>query len=428
VALKEPAMPKADPVAELARKLSHALEQQRQSGGDYPLTVARLAALADPQATPEQVRKALTKKPFDSTWIVAVKKDAGSPIALAEDGERLAASPLLLEFALGLVCGADKPVHPLTKVVNTVDKALRSAFRIALERRIAENTLPPTVGVTIVRRKPHLYLQKFPPPPPPPPKKKPAEELSEKLVQVLTQRRESGTDAYPVPLDRLIAETGIAATPAVVKKALGLEPFRGRAVLPLPSLPDSLVALAADAERLLASPGMFHQALAAARTPDNQILSVADLKKKLAKNLQAAFTDAVNRQLDARVLPDGIGVLYSKKKPLLFLLADLRIGPLPTAPKPSPAPLPMDFAHLFDEAFARLDREHGSHNHVSLVALRRILSVDRAAFDAGLRQLRRDGRYSLSAAEGRHGLSAEEQDAAIREDGSMLLFVSKREG
>jgi hypothetical protein len=87
----------------------------------------------------------------------------------------------------------------------------------------------------------------------------------------------------------------------------------------------------------------------------------------------------------------------------------------------------VDFTSLFDEAFARLEREHGSHNHVNLTVLRRAVPVERAAFDAGLQQLRRAGRYSLSAAEGRHGLSAEEQDAGIHEDGSLLLFVSRRE-
>ncbi|HTU22540.1 MAG TPA: hypothetical protein VMG10_31165 [Gemmataceae bacterium] len=55
------------------------------------------------------------------------------------------------------------------------------------------------------------------------------------------------------------------------------------------------------------------------------------------------------------------------------------------------------------------------------------MPVERAAFDAGLQDLRRARRYTLSAAEGRHGLRAEEQDAGIHEDGSLLLFVSRRE-
>jgi hypothetical protein len=431
-------MPKRDPVAELAQKLLATLEQQRQSGGEYPLTAARLAALADPQAAPEQVAKALAKKPFAAKWIVANKKDANSPIALAGDGERLAASPLLLEYALGLLCSADKPVHPLAKVAGKVARSLQPAFKAALDRHIAENTLPPTVGVLIVKNKPQLYLQRFPPPPPPLPKKKPAEELSEKLVQALIEQRERGPDAYPAELHRLLEQTGLAPAPRVLAQALHKEPFRSQAVLALPKQPDSPVALADDRERLLSAPRLLRLTLAVARTPDNQAVSVPDLAKKLPRNLQGDFRATVNRQVSERILPDDLGVLFVKKKPLLFLLVDINAGSLPARPaalprpvsppsEPKPAPAQMDFAHLFDEAFARLDGEHGSHNHVSLVELRRAVPVERAVFDAGLHELRRAGRYSLSAAEGRHGLHAEEQDAGIHEDGSLLLFVSRRE-
>ncbi|HWG43225.1 MAG TPA: hypothetical protein VN688_10600 [Gemmataceae bacterium] len=429
-------MPKVDLVAELAQKLLHALEQQRQSDSDYPLSVVRLTALADPQATPEQVVKALAKKPFATKWIIAGKKDPNSPIALAEDVERLAASPMLLEYTLGLVCSADKPLHPPTKAVGKVDKALKPTFKAALDRQIVEQTLPPSVGMLTIKNKPQLYLQRFPPPPPPPPKKKPGEELSAKLVQVLTEQREHGAENYPLPLDRLIEQAGLDTTPAIVKKAFGLEPFRSQAVLALPRLSDGPVALKNDTERLMASPLLWRSLLMMTRKPDNQAVSAADLKKKLSKNLQQHFSDTVNRQLDARVLPDGIGVLFIKKKPLLFLLADINAGSLAIVtpariiappPEPKPAPAAVDIAPLFDTAFARLDHEHGSHNHVSLVALRQAVPVDRTAFDAALQQLRRAGRYSLSAAEGRHGISAEEQDAGIREDGSLLLFVSRRE-
>ena len=68
----------------------------------------------------------------------------------------------------------------------------------------------------------------------------------------------------------------------------------------------------------------------------------------------------------------------------------------------------------------------GSHNFVSLVALRRAVGVTADVFDHGLRQLRVAGRYTLSAAEGRHGITAEEQQAAIQEDGVLLLYVSQR--
>jgi nucleotide-binding universal stress UspA family protein len=436
---EESRMPKADPIKDLAEKLLHALEKQRQSG-DYPLTVEHLAVLADPQAPPEQVSKALNKKPFAAKWIVANKKDRNSPLTLAEDAERLAAGPQLLEYALSLLCSADKPLHTPAKVISAVDKALRTAFKAALERAIAENNVPATVGIVWVKKKPQLYLQRFPPPPPPPPKQKPAEELSEKLVQVLSEQRERGGEAYPLPLDRLFELTGTTATAKVRKQALGKEPFHSRVLLALPKQPDSPVALIDDRDRLLTSPLLLHGVFAMTRTPDNQAVNVTELARKLPKNLQGDFRAALNRQVNERVLPEDIGLLYSKKKPLLFLLADLHAPPPPKSPlsppvreveseerQDKPSPPPVDFSARFEEAFARLDHEHGGHNHVSLVDLRRAVPVERAIFDAVLQQMRRAGRYSLSAAEGRHGLHAEEQEAGIHEDGSLLLFVSRRE-
>jgi hypothetical protein len=87
----------------------------------------------------------------------------------------------------------------------------------------------------------------------------------------------------------------------------------------------------------------------------------------------------------------------------------------------------VDFARLFDEAFARLDQERGSANLVSLVRLREEVPVDRDTFDRELGRLRREGRYSLTGAEGRHGISPEERQAGITEDGALLLFVSRKQ-
>jgi hypothetical protein len=101
-------------------------------------------------------------------------------------------------------------------------------------------------------------------------------------------------------------------------------------------------------------------------------------------------------------------------------LAALLSGqPEGTSPRP-------DFARDFAAAFDRLDAATGGHNHVSLVDLRRALPVERAAFDAGLAALRRAGRYTVAAAEGRHAIKPEERTAGIVEDGTLLLFVARR--
>ena len=102
---------------------------------------------------------------------------------------------------------------------------------------------------------------------------------------------------------------------------------------------------------------------------------------------------------------------------------------IPGNASPSPCPRPSDFGRRFEEVFNRLDREAGSHNFVSLVPLRVALAdIGRDAFDRGLQDLRRAGRFTMSAAEGRHGLTVEERTAGIIEDGTLLLHVSRRQG
>jgi hypothetical protein len=89
---------------------------------------------------------------------------------------------------------------------------------------------------------------------------------------------------------------------------------------------------------------------------------------------------------------------------------------------------PLDLAAALDRAFDRLDRQAGGHNFISLADLRRDLPEhDRAAVDAELLRQRKAGRYSLSAAEGGRGaLRPHEMAAGIREDGALLLYLSRR--
>jgi hypothetical protein len=123
-----------------------------------------------------------------------------------------------------------------------------------------------------------------------------------------------------------------------------------------------------------------------------------------------------------------IPIRGSKK---IFLVADIHTGRpaeqslAPAASEPARA-RPTDGVPSLEEAFERLDRQGGGHNFVSLVDLRRAWPVDRELFEAELRRQRLAGRFSLSAAEGRHGISPEEQDAGILEDGALLLYVSRK--
>jgi hypothetical protein len=52
--------------------------------------------------------------------------------------------------------------------------------------------------------------------------------------------------------------------------------------------------------------------------------------------------------------------------------------------------------------------------------------VTRDEFDAGLRELRLAGRYSISAAESVFGIRPEDREAGIEEAGMLLLNVSRK--
>lgn len=415
-------MRKANPIAMLAEQLVRSLFDLRDRGSAaYPTTCNALAALAAPEAAPDDLAKAFKKKPGAAALIRAHKNDPQSPISLAEDADRLAASPLLLEFALGLICTPTKPAHPLAAVVKKIDKALQPSFAATLERRLATNDWPVAVGVVVLKNKPQLYLKRLPPPPPPP-----ATLLALKLLDALHGRQQSG--GYPTTLAQLVQQADPGAPPDLVRQALKEKGFKPQVLVALANHLDSPLAFTADAAQLAASPLLLETVVAATRTAGNQAVPADGLAKKLDKALRQPFADNLAQRLDTKTLPPAVGCLRIKTKPQLFLWADAgptpaALPPLPTSPQPSE-----DIGRRFEEAFARLDRENGSSNFVSLVALRRVLPVERSAFDAGLDELRRAGRYTLSGAEGRHGVSDEERDAGLREEGTLLLYVSRKQG
>lgn len=416
-----------DEAAGLAEKLVQQLEVRRGLGGDsYPLALRRLAELADPQTPPALLDKAVSRKAFTARAVIACKKDADSPVALLDDLDLLAANPLLMEFLLGSVSSPDRWSWPIARLAARLNTRLKKPFQDAVGRLIGEDRLPATVGVVVVRGKPHLFLRRFQPPKPP------AEELAEQLVHQLHVLRRENDGRYPPTLTELAQVVG-AADVALLQQAVAEKTFKAAIVLSSAGKAGAPVALAADRERLAGSPRLLEFLLVAARTPETQAFPVAGLKKPLARNLAPLFQDAVSRLVRDGSLPPSVGWIAIKNTPHLFLLSDVQGGRPASAPalaladrKPV-SPAAQDPGRTFDDFFDRLDRQEGSHNFISLVELRRALPWDRSIFDAELNRLRRAGYYTLSAAEGRHGVSPAEQEAAIHEEGAMLLFVSRRE-
>jgi hypothetical protein len=296
---------------------------------------------------------------------------------------------------------------------------LRQALGESLKRRVQSGPLPAGTAILQVKNKPHFYLERMPPP-------RPADiVLAEKLLAALESRREESA-GFPWTMRSLIAHAAQHAEAALLKKAFDSKLLKPHLIAAAKG-DDAPIALAEDADKLAASSGLLAFALNASRTGDNQAVSLADLKKKVSKAMQPGFAEALGQRAARGPLPPGIGLLRIKKQPCFFFWSDAAGEPVkPAAPPTPPAPPTLDFAGAFEQVFDSLDRQRGGVNLVSLADLRRALPVDRAAFDRELNQLRRAGRFSLSGAEGRHGLRDEEKDAAIREGDNLLLFVARR--
>jgi hypothetical protein len=252
----------------------------------------------------------------------------------------------------------------------------------------------------------------------------------------------------------------------LIIKALGHATLKNRLVVAWNKDLNAPVALAEDLEQLAGMPQLLAYALTNSQKANKRLHSAADLSKKLSgskkdQRLQQAFAAAVVRQCEADALPPGVGAVMDGQPKFFFLedllpesvrrrVVDAGSGSLsaagvnqqrPSSPAPAQSepsahesftaqagqPRFADFARRFEEIFSRLDRQHGGHNFVSLAELRRELNAfSRADFDAHLRRLRVEHRFTLSSAQSKTGLSEDVREAGIPEAGQLLTYVSRR--
>ncbi len=369
---------KPDPAALLAERMLELLISKREFGGDaYPPTLRHLGELCDGAPSHDLIVKAAKKKDFTSKAIVT---------------EKVGGNPSL-----------DSPV----------------------------------------------YFNGDEP--------KPEAILARRMLAVLESQRHLGSPAYPPTVRRLAELCELRASDKLVPKAASHEIMAERTIVVAkkgkgPNL-DAPVALTEDIEKGLSNimPALLRFALSPVtskskgETIETVAFSTAELKKRFIVNLQGALDQALDRGVADRNLPPDVAWVMVKGKPLLFLVENLRPeAPTRTAPanghtSPSqvvgatPASLPRptpsrEFARSFLDAFDRLDRRNGSTNFVKLAELRHALSdFSHDEFDAGLRQLRIDGLFSLDSPEGLYGsLTHEEREAGVRELGSLLVYASRR--
>lgn len=255
---------------------------------------------------------------------------------------------------------------------------------------------------------------------------------AEKMRRVLESQRQLGGDAYPVPLQRLLELAELPTNLKTFKADKTMISALGTRANAFATQPDNPVALQEDLQSFVASPVLLNFVLRLVHTKTMHCHSVATLKNKLASSVQKAFQAVVTAQMQQNTLPPHIGWI-SDKTPKLFFVEDLHIAagvpasaPQPPVAAPAPSADPAEFPARFAAAFEKFDKAGGSHNFVSLVDLRRELAeFSREVFDAELRKLRIARTFTLSAAEGRHGITQEMQAAGILEGDSLLVYVLK---
>ncbi len=359
---------KIDPAVELAGEMIRVLESRRTFDG-HP-TLQELGEMSDGAVSPELIVKAATRKPFTERAVV-VRKVAGKP---------------------------------------------------ALDGRV--------------------YFRGEEP--------RPEDELSQHMLAVLEQQARLGTSSYPPSLRQLAGLCHEKGSEKLLRKAASVSPMADRAIVATKKGLDAPVVFRDDVEdRALGA--LLHFVLSPInktvkkKLVETMAFTPKELSRRLVPALQAQLEKAARAIAEKKRCPAGISWVIVKGEPLLFLSEHLR----PTHSSPSNSDetessmllldepptasdgqtyAPGDFVGAFREAFDILDRRNGLTNFVKLADLRQLLSeFRREEFDAGLRELRMAGDFSLDSHEGLHGtLSETEREAGVREAGSLLVYASRR--
>src|SRR5262249_49562296 len=124
-----------------------------------PLTLEQLARLAEPHAPPKTVLAAVhpRRKAFSAHALVA-RRDMRAPTALLEDLLVLAASPSLLVYALECQRTAANHAASVSELKSNLTSKLQKPFQEAVNRLVAERSVPPGVGWILIKNAKKLLL------------------------------------------------------------------------------------------------------------------------------------------------------------------------------------------------------------------------------------------------------------------------------
>lgn len=425
------------PEVELSQQLIKALSAQKEAGDEhYPTRWVALLQAAGNSTSDDLIRRATATHPF-ARQARLLPIDGETWVAFTDDVPAIIHSDTFLERLVQQTCSATAPEIKLSAVAKKLPKDLQQPFvdhwLTSLEADRAPSFASLLPAGTAKKRDVLIRDRRFPPP---------ELALAESLVSILQRQKEIGNGSYPTTWQRLLALTGATST-AIRDKAISTDIFQSRVICSLAGESDAPLALVGDEDQLAGSPELLVTLIKKLRTDDNQLVPIDKLTKVkgIHPRLKTILPEMLEQKILRKSLPAGVGSLRVAKKSSLFLLSDL-IGitsvstvPRETAAVSSPSGSAgatstqnaEQFAHDFDQAFAKLDGKLGLPNYASLVDLRPLLSqYPREIFDRELLKLRRSGQYALSLVEGRFGLSDEERAACLVVDHVPHLLVQKK--
>lgn len=423
--------------AELDARIRQVLEESA-SDEQFPLTGEVLAHQVGSEWA--VVQKRLSTKPLKDEIAAVSLKEPHFSLALAVDAQRFFAhSRTLRDFAALIAKKRQTSNKPLSAIASkfvtdaAVPTKLKPILAGVIDQQIQSDQLHESLRPLIeVKRPKHTPAQ-----------------LSATLWEAF-QSLVASSDAVLVTEAAWLRHAGLNLTSKECVALLKHPPLAGNLV-PCKATFDGKQVLYATATTIASVDAKlldhaFALAIKLSQSGARSKPSLGFTAQKLAdailkdKAVQQSFVDGIWSRLEKGTLASAYASLFYEGQRILFRRSDL----VPQIPESAKAEMVANekphtdvsasksagdtFANDFDSAFRELDAKSGRRNFVKVYELRQALSqYSRAAFDAGLKQLRLANRYTMDSVFGASAsLTEAERAAGIQEGQSLLVYVSRR--
>ncbi|MCA9036407.1 MAG: hypothetical protein KDA91_14830 [Planctomycetaceae bacterium] len=409
----------------LSEKLVAALRDLKANEPhSYPTTFSELCARGSgvDSASEGLVRQAINSEPFCSA-VRSIRNDGTTEwFAFSDDAYRVVTQDSFLEKMIHAVCTPEDPETKLSILKKQLPKDLQNVFADHWLSVAGRNESRVFFEIVKATKKDLTFRDvRFP---------KPEAVLSEKLVAALRDLKANEPASYPTTFSRLCARVGPEAGILMAGRAASLAPYSAEVITAFPAAVDSPIGLAEDLQQIAESSLLLPLLLPKHIKPEHQAVPVATLAKTkgLHVAVQPFIEAAIERMIEDKSLPPALGALRISRKWNLFFQKDVRSRVDRSSMPDKAEAVRNSFSADFDEAFNTANRTSSIPGCVSLADLRRLLDdrYPRAVFDEELLRLRKAGRYSLSAVEGRFPLTEVERAACLIIDNRPHLLVLRK--